>query len=228
MTISRHRVHRSPRASFTLLELMVVIGIIAAMLVAVVPAVNSLSKSGGRKAAIGSLLGAVEQARANAIKTGRASYIVFPAFTSASQATLDRYHYKAFAIFEDDPASTTTPRQLKQLTNWKPLNSGVSLRAKTGVAGSVTDLPVVSSLNAAITFTVEPTATATYHCIKYNGNGEVEAPAVPTTPVMLTAFEGYVSGTAEVITSAKDAAGEPAALESLKIAHLTGRAEISP
>src|SRR5689334_22329245 len=76
---------RDVRANaFTLLELLVVLGILAILLVAIVPAINSLSKSSGRKAAIGNLLGAVEQARAEALKSGRATYIVLPADLGAN------------------------------------------------------------------------------------------------------------------------------------------------
>jgi len=80
--------------SFTLIELLVVMGIISILLVAVIPVVNSLSKSSGRKTAVSNLLGAIEQAHSQAIKDGQATYVVFPTFTSGSQATLDRYHYK--------------------------------------------------------------------------------------------------------------------------------------
>src|SRR6266513_2577208 len=87
------------RFAFTLIELLVVIAILSILLIAIIPAV-SISKSSGRKGAVNNLLGAIEQARAEAIKTGQATYVVFPTFDSASQATLDRYHYKSFAIFE--------------------------------------------------------------------------------------------------------------------------------
>ena len=70
--------HSAFLAAFTLLELLVVVGIISVLLVAVIPAVNSLSKSSGRKGAISNLLGAIEQARAQAIKDGRRTYVVFP------------------------------------------------------------------------------------------------------------------------------------------------------
>lgn len=216
--------HCSSSNAFTLLELMVVIGIIAIMLVALIPAVNSLTKSSGRKAAISSLLGAAEQARANAIKTGRATYLVFPTFTGGTAATRERYHYRAFGIFEDDPGGTGTP---KQLTNWNTLPTGVTVRAKTGAPGSLTDLPDAASLTpaATFTFTPEPNATAVFYCIKFSSNGEVESPA---NNVTLTVIEGHVNGTTEVVTSAKDLSGEPAARDSLRIAHLTGRAESAP
>ncbi len=199
---------------------MIVIGLIAVLLAALVPAVSSLSKSGGRKAAVGTLLGVIEQARVQAIKDGQATYVVFPTFTSGSPATLDRYHYKSFAIFEDDPANSTT----KQLTNWKTLPTGVALRA----AGtrSITALPDAATLSPVptLTFTPDSTATAVFHCIKFNSNGEVEA---PPSQVTLSVFEGSVNGGTEAITSAKDATGQnPLAVDSIRIARLTGRAEV--
>jgi len=202
---------------------MIVMAIIVILLVALVPAINSLGKSSGRKAAIGSLLGTIEQARSNAIKSGRATYVAFPAFSNGSSTTIDRYHYRAFAIFEDDPANPSTP---KQLTSWKTLTNGVSLRAKPGVSGSVTDLPDASALTppATLVFVPESAATVAFHCIKFNANGEIES---PPNDVKLTVFEGHVGGATEIVTSSKDANGEPAALESLKIAHLTGRAELT-
>lgn len=197
------------------------IAIIAILLVVLVPAISSLSKSGGRKAAIGSLLGAIEQARVQAIKDGQATYVVFPTFSNATPATLDRYHYKSFAIFEDDSANSV----LKQLTAWKTLPTGVALRAAG--AGSLTSLPDLATLTppSVPTFTPDTGATPVFHCIKFNSSGEVEA---PPSQVTVSVFEGHVDGAAEVITSSKDANGNPAAMDSLRIARLTGRAEAVP
>ena len=89
---------RERASAFTLLELLMVLGIVALALAALVPAVTSLSKSSGRIAGRDSLLGAIEQARAEAIKSGQSSYIVFPTFTSGNQSTLDRYNYRSYAI----------------------------------------------------------------------------------------------------------------------------------
>src|SRR5205814_179682 len=55
--------------AFTLIEMLVVLGMIVILLSALVPAVTSLSKANGRKAAMANLLGGIEQARAEANNT---------------------------------------------------------------------------------------------------------------------------------------------------------------
>ncbi len=198
------------RSAFTLVEMLVVIVIISILLVAVIPAVNSLSKSSGRKGAANALLGAIEQARAEAIKTGNPTYLVFPTFTSGAQATLDRYNYKAYAIFEDDPATPATP---KQLTPWKTLATGISFRSS-----SLAALPnPASDLTPILTIAFQPDtgATPVFRCIKFNADGGTD---YPSTSFNLEVFEGYVNGGNEVPTS------NPLIPETITISHLTGRA----
>lgn len=204
------------KRAFTLIELLVVMGIIAILLVVTIPAVTSLSKSGGRKTAISSLIGAIEQARAEATKSGEKTYVVFPTFSaSAAASTLDRYNYRAYAIFRFDPANPTQP---KQLTSWKTLPIGVSLRH-----GSLAALPDTAALSPPITIAFPPDASATpdFRCIQFDSTGAVE---LPNNDVTLVVFEGAVNGAAETVTSEKDASGNPLATESLKLSRLTGRA----
>ncbi len=195
--------------------MLVVIAVISILLVAVIPAVNSLSKSSGRKAAASALLGVIEQARTQAIKDGQAIYLIFPTFASGtSQATLDRYHYKCYAIFEDDPANPTIP---KQLTPWKTLPTGVSMRADSGSGQSLQNLPRSTDLNPmpAITFAPDSGSTPTLYCIKFNTDGGIDD---PTANFTLAVFEGYVNGTLEVPTA------NPIVTETITISRLTGRA----
>ena len=206
--------------AFTLIELLVVMGIIAVALAALVPAVTSLSKSSGRRGARNSLLGGIEQARAEAIKSGQATYVVFPAFTSGDQSTLDRYNYRSYAIFEDDAAH---PGNVKQLTDWKSFPTGVALRA-AGTA-ALSNLADPAALTPPVTFSFPPDAGATpFKCFKFNLNGEVQTPA---GNVLLGIFEGYVNSGSEVATT-KDANGNPSAVEYVMVSQFTGRAVPAP
>jgi hypothetical protein len=196
-------------------------GIILIALAALVPAVTSLSKSGGRRAALNSLLGGIEQARAEAIKSSQATYVVFPAFTSGTQSTLDRYNYRSYAIFEDDAAN---PGNVKQLTDWKSFPTGVALRAAAYTINGVDVRPLLSTALSpvpAFTFTPDLSAGAVFRCIKFNSNGEVQTPA---GNVLLAIFEGYVNSGSEVATT-KDGSGNPSAVEYVMVSQFTGRAE---
>jgi prepilin-type N-terminal cleavage/methylation domain-containing protein len=206
------------RDAFTLIEMMVVIAIMIIVAGLMAPALTSLSKANGRKAAIANLLGGIEQARAEAIKSGQATYVVFPMFTSGPQSTLDRYSYRSYAIFEDDAAN---PGTVKQLTSWKSLPTGTAMRS-SGTA-ALSNLADPASLSPAPTFTFSPDtgSTPVFRCLKFNTNGEVEAPA---TNVLLGVFEGFINGT-EVITGGKDSNGNPLAAEYIAVFRMTGRAE---
>src|SRR5260370_38902958 len=128
--------------------MVVVIAVIALLLCVLLPAMSSLSKSSGRKAAINGLVGVLEQARTLAIKDGVSTYVLFPTFSTGSAATLDRYNFKSYAIFEDLPSPTPSPSATsKQVGGWKTLPSGIALRASTGHLNALTNLPKSSALN---------------------------------------------------------------------------------
>jgi len=207
----------SPESAFTLLELLVVMGIIIIALAALVPAVTSLSKSGGRRAARNSLLGGIEQARAEAIKSAQPTYVVFATFPppppSTAQSTLDRYNYRSYAIFENDAATGIA----KQLTDWKSFPTGVALRA-TGTA-ALSNLPTWAP-PPSFTFTPDATASPVFRCFQFGSNGEVQA---PTADVLVGIFEGYVNNGSEVATT-KDGSGNPSAVEYITVSQFTGRA----
>ena len=210
--------------AFTLIEMLVVMAIMVLALTALIPAVTSLSKSSGRQAATNNLIAAIEQARAEAIKSGQPTYVVFPTFTSAAQSTLDRYNYRSYAIFEDDAAN---PGSVKQLTGWKSLPTGTALRS-AGTAALSNLAPTASpapSQTPTFSFTPDTGTTPLYQYLKFNSNGEVEAPAPPAN-VLLGIFEGYaVSNGSEVVTGAKDGNGNPLAAEYVSVSRITGRAQ---
>ena len=197
--------------AFTLVEMLIVMIIMLIALGALIPAVTSLSKSNGRQAATSNLIGAIEQARAEAINSGQPTYVVFPTTLSSTDPNLvQRYSYHSYAIFQDDPLNPTTP---KQLSGWKTLPTGVSLRS------------AISSWSLA-SFQFTPGGSAqSFPFLKFNANGEVESPVAPPANVSLGIFEGFINGTSEVITGAKDGSGNPLAAEYVSVSRITGRAE---
>lgn len=204
--ITDNSARRSEPCAFTLMELLVVCGIITILLVALVPAVNSLSKSNGRKAALNNLLGGIEQARAQALADSQATYVVFATFGSGTaQAILDRYNYKSYAIFEDNAAGG-----VKQLTPWKTLATGVSLRS-----GSLATLAIS-------TFTFAPlTTTASFPFLKFATDGSVD-PSTPTSFTGFGIFEGYVNGSGDHNTNSSGFT------ETITVGRYSGRAEYTP
>ncbi len=163
------------------------------------------------------LLGVLEQARALAIKDGRNTYVGF--VTSGVPATLAKdYEYRAYAIFEDDATATSQV----QVTNWSKLPTGISFRAMN--SAPVTSVTTSNGYSIDLSFTPAGTsAKATCHSVEFGPTGEVENPA--GSPLVLSIFEGVVENGTELVTSAKNSSGEPAASETITIAHLTGRAE---
>lgn len=215
------------QSGFTLMELMVVVAIMILVAGLATPAFNSLSKSNGRKAAIGNLLGGIEQARSQAMKDGRYTYVVFAAqpvggsSTITNKAILDQYFYHSFAIFEDDAADPVNNPKV-QVTAWKTLPSGVSLRSAISFAPSDQTKPQWASGSFAFT----PVGAAqSFPYLKFNGNGEVESPTIPlkpADPIPLGIFEGFVTGTFETATNSANFT------QTITISPHTGRAEYIP
>jgi Tfp pilus assembly protein FimT len=212
-------------AGFTVVELLVVIGIVVLLLVAAIPAVNSLSKSGGRKAAVSNLVNGIDQARNQALRDQLNTYFVVPTFPSSSNtATVSAYNSKSFAIFEDDPSSVNSSgvvTAVKQLTKWTTLPTGIAIRS-----GSVGFLVDLSTLITAPIFGPDKSSAPTFRCIQFNSNGEVVQPTAGTSSSFdLNIFEGFVSaGGGETFTSAKSS-NNPTATETVRVQRYTGRAE---
>ncbi len=218
---------RRPWQAFTLLELLVVIAILTLLLVAIVPAVNSLSHSSGRKAAVSNLLNVLEQARSQAIKDGRSTYLAFAAqpsngSTITDQQIIDRYFYHSYAIFEDDPADATKPKV--QITSWKLLPTGISLRSEISFSGGSTTTNA-SWTSSAFAFTPAGTTPQNFPFMEFDSSGALVSP-VPLAigAINLRLFEGYVTGTSEHSTTGSKANKD----EVIKIATVTGRASYTP
>lgn len=189
------------------------IGIIAVLLVAALPAVTSMSKSSARKSAISGLLGIIDQARAQAIQDGKSTYVVFPDKLPSNNnpSMAQRYSYRSYAIFEDDLVAGTP----KQLTPWRSLPTGVSLRI-----GSLNYLANTISFP----FTPLPGTNGPFPFLKFTANGEIDPsttrnPNNTTGTIQFGVFEGFVDG-----GGAERSTNKTNFTESVEVQRLTGRA----
>src|SRR5207237_135604 len=150
-----------------------------------------------------------------AIKDGQATYVVFPdrlpltGTSTPGVATIQRYSYRSYAIFEDDAA---TPGALKQITPWQSLATGISIRS-----GSLNYLAKTTK------FPFSPLgADANFPFLKFTANGEVDpssTPSATTGTIQFGIFEGFVdSNGSDKKTSAVDFT------DSIEVSRLTGHA----
>jgi prepilin-type N-terminal cleavage/methylation domain-containing protein len=177
--------------AFTLVEMLIVMIIMLIALGALIPAVTSLSKSNGRQAATSNLIGAIEQARAEAIKSGQPTTWCFQRLFEHRSYLVQRYSYHSYAIFEDDPLNQ--PRQTTQRLEEGTFAIGrevcaSALRAMTRLLRS--DTCVLSMLATSVTFPLlRPSTTASFQVLKFNATAElihhplINQNRIPTDPV---------------------------------------------
>ena len=139
------------QSAFTLVELMAVIGIIGLLAVVGVPAMKGLTGSGGRKQALGQLVGALEVARNTAISSGTNAAVIFPDSTFASG---DAYKYRSMAVVSymdstivaNSEANTTPIAYDKLVSSWIVLPQGISFLPKYLSTTTTTNMISVSAL----------------------------------------------------------------------------------
>ncbi|MEP6810802.1 MAG: type II secretion system protein, partial [Chthoniobacterales bacterium] len=211
---------RQRSRAFTLVELLVVIGIIAVLLAALVPAVTSLSKSKGRKGALGNLATVIEQGRALALADSRNTYIAFATIIqNAGTSVTDEYSYRSYAVFEDDAAGI--PHNV-QVTKWQKLPRGISFRSQNEPSGAGTSLTSNSNPSTAA-FIFSPTAgTITCPYLQFDPLGSVAEPT-SAAPMRLVIFEGSVNAGTETPT-ARDSSQQPVR-DEISVGRYNGRAQ---
>jgi len=187
---------------------MVVMGIITLLLVAVVPAITSLSKAHAEKGAVSNIMNVFEQARALAVSSGTATYLVF-----ANQTTPEKYRCKAFIVFKED-SQTFTPAAV---TKWYFLPTGVSFQPESGLLTAPGGTPAITFLCPG-TVSAAPIALP---FIKFDPSGMVASPTNPTV-LFVNVFAGSVD--AGGVASFTDKVQQTSMkLDQVAVARFTGR-----
>ena len=186
---------------------------------------TSITKSTGRKGAIGNLLSVLEQARALAITGHRNAYVAFATdiVPPVPRSIADQYSYKAYAVFADNAAGSGTV----QITKWQKLPMGISFRSRNeppDERGNVNGTSVTSGSNTTtMPFFFAPGASnLAFPYLKFDPTGAIVQPTT-SAPMRLVVFEGTATANAESPT-AREASGEPVR-DEIQITKFTGRAK---
>ena len=192
--------------------MLVVLGIISVLLVAVIPAVTSISKSSGSKSAVSNFMNAVEQARSLAITSGSATYVVFAdeSLNSTESAAPDKYRAKAYIIFQEKNFVPVA------VSKWYFLPTGISFLPGAGL---------LTAKDPAIKFVCPGTVGTTaveLPFLKFDPQGSV---ALPTDPTLLFVnfFSGFVgAGGQPTYTDSTQKTNQK--FDQVTVSRLTGRA----
>ena len=149
-----------------------------------VPALKGLTGSGGRKQALGQLLGALEIARNTAIFTRTNAAVIFPDSTFGNG---EEYKYRSMAVVAWNPTNSATNPTM--VGSWITLPQGVaffpnSLRS--------TNLPTATNVSVRI---LASSVTADFPAIIFQSDGGLaeDVSVFPTNGIAF--FEGTVTGT---------------------------------
>ncbi len=202
------------RTGFTLLELMIVIGIMTIMLVAIVPAVVSLSRSSGGKSAVSEVMNSVEQARSLALTSGSSTYVVF-----ADKTTTDHYRCRAYSIFKDD--KTFKP---VAVTGWYFLPTGISFQTNSGLLKPQAGTPKIAfpCPRAIIANAASDPTPVELPFLQFDSNGMVTTPTT-TADIFVNFFSGFIDGSGAALFTDKVQATKQK-FDQIAISPFTGRA----
>ena len=196
--------------AFTLVELLAVIGIMGLLAAVGVPALKGLTGSGGRKQALGQLIGALELARNTAISTATNAAVIFPTQTLTNEG----YAFRTMAVVTWGGTNTNSAGGIdgEMVGGWINLPQGIAFFPKS------LDATNLISTNG-ITYRIINTSikNGTFNAVIFGPDGGLVSnnQNFPTNGVAF--FEGTVEN-----GSAKTNTAQPK-FERVKLARYTGR-----
>jgi prepilin-type N-terminal cleavage/methylation domain-containing protein len=194
------------QSAFTLVELLAVVGIMGLLAAVAVPALKGLTGSGGRKQALGQVVGALEIARNTAISSGTNAAVIFPDSTFSSG---DAYKYRSMAVVAWSATNSNSPATM--VGSWIVLPQGIALFPR-----SISALPQATNISVQILTTTSPAANFRAICFQSDGALDESQSPLPTNGIAY--FEGTVTDTTANTNS------KMTNFETVRLTRYTGRA----
>jgi type II secretory pathway pseudopilin PulG len=188
-----------------LVELMAVVGVMALLAVVAAPALRGLAGSGGRKQAVGQIMGAMELARNTALSTGTNAAVVIP----DNSFPRTNYAFRSLAVVAWNP---TNPAAVPTMVGgWISLPEGVAIAPNS--------VSALSKSNVTLILPPAQSTTASQPVIVFQGDGGLLDSGMGNFPTNgLAVLEGVVTGTSV------DRQGRTNRVETITLSPYTGRA----
>ena len=183
--------HRSPWAGFTLIELVVVIGIMALLMAIVMPVFSGMAGAQGVKAGSRVLIQKLKLARAFAIDNHERVAVLMPKFNDLSSLSAtarpkyENHAYRACLVEYDSTSSRYNFKKWINGENWDFLPDGII----------IADIDSTSDDQTGSSSTASFAAAETVYGVKCEGigcSGTVDMPAIVFTPIGKCTKDAYV------------------------------------
>lgn len=171
------------RRGFTLVELLVVVGIIGVLLGLLVPAFQNMGRGAGMRSAIMQVRASVALARQWAITHREKTYVVFPCDknTYPSSSDYNLYH-RSFAVFGEKSG---------YIKEWTYFPAGVVLDGTNYSSGAFNIASVTNGTQFKVPFPNTTSSTQDMRCVSFTPDGRLNQAGANDVGIYL--MEGWVS-----------------------------------
>lgn len=219
MAMNARRSHtRCRRRAFSLLEMLVVVGVIAIMMSLLAPAIAGFQNTAGRRGAVNIVMNTLEQARVAALESGRPVHVLLYRRAFPEQDAL---------MVVRDPEDGVPTSPLERLTKWTKLPKGVLLH-NPGAVNLLSQSTVDPAFLARISPTPQPGPEESMNLLTFNESGAVEYPSGAAEVRKLYLSEGVrqAGGSEAAISAKKNSQGSGGGFEVISISRYTGRVQL--
>jgi len=210
--------------AFSLVELVVVIGVIALMTSMLLPSIAGFSSTAGRRGAVNIVMNTFEEARVAALESGQNVYVAF----ADSDFPISEMRYSAFMVFRDatdeekDPngdGNTSDGQPYVILKKWTRLPKNIAFkRINNSLVPTGGGQTTFSGLKTLMPSTQQDD---TFPVLTFNSSGVVSGGPTPPNPIQIFLYEGYYGNGQDNFTRN---AGD--LFEKITLSRYTGRAQL--